>query len=720
MRTGADRFGRYLITALMMATAGQAAAQEQVPATDEGAGEAASSVPEQSGEIVVTARKREERLQDVPESIAVFSAESIEAANIENIRDVALNVPNLSISSAEQPGIALINIRGVGQVRNGEPPVAVIIDGVQLSNVNQFTQDLFDIERIEVLKGPQGAIYGRNAIGGAINIITRQPTNEFEGRIEGSYGTGDDFGARAAISGPIIADKLLFRLSGSFRSFDGDITNETLDQKVNFEDSNSIRLSLLARPSDDLTIDIRGSRSENQSGAAFYSYVPPGAQRTDLLPITGDILGEVDRTLYDASVKVEYRAPFATLTSISAYTRTKFALVEDFDFLPFDFLSGEQRFKSDAWSQELRASSDDGPVDWMFGVYLLKTDSTLDSEIYARPGAGGVLFPFPIPAPMLFVATRSTDDNLAYAGFGNVSFRPLPKLEISVGARYDVDERKQLDRAAPGQPTYEATFKSFQPKASLTFFASDAVNLYASAGKGFRSGGFNPSDRITRRYKSEENLSYEAGIKTSWLDRRLTFNAAAFYTDVDDRQIYLFDQVTGSQIITNPIPKSRIVGVEFDLSARPVPGLDISLSGGLLDSDIRRYDTDVFAGLPAEGDFTGNELPQVPNWSYAAAVQYRIPAGSDLTITPRLEANGRGGDFYWEVDNRDKRGAVHLVNARLSFDYRNFGVTAFVENLFDEEYLVDVVAQRFSGAPLGDYNMRSPGRRFGVIARAKF
>lgn len=238
--------------------------------------------------------------------------------SIDNIRDVALNVPNFSISAAEQPGIVLINIRGVGQVRNGEPPVAVVIDGVQLSNVNQFTQDLFDIERIEVLKGPQGAVYGRNAIAGALNIVTRQPTNAFEAMVEGTVGTGSDLRARASVSGPIVEDKLLFRLAGAVRSFDGDIDNETLNTEVNDEESNSLRGSLLATPSENLTIDIRGSRTESHSGAAWYAFVPPGAERTDLLPITADILGEVDRYLHDASVKIDYEAPGVTLTAISA------------------------------------------------------------------------------------------------------------------------------------------------------------------------------------------------------------------------------------------------------------------------------------------------------------------------------------------------------------------------------------------------------------------
>lgn len=714
MTTGKKKIGRWAIGTAMLSMATAAMAQQ--PET----GGPATEVLETPDQIVVTGRKREERLQDVPEAITAFTSAAIEAANIDNIRDVALNVPNFSISSAEQPGIVLINIRGVGQVRNGEPPIAVVIDGVQLNNVNQFTQDLFDIERIEVLKGPQGAVYGRNAIAGALNIVTRQPTNEFEGMVEGTIATGRDLRARAAISGPIVEDKLLFRLSGAVRDFDGDIRNITTGKDINDDESTSFRGSLIAKPTEALTIDIRASRTENHSGAAWYSFVPPGAQRTDLLPITADIPGKVDRYLHDASVKIDYELPGVTLTSVSAYTRTKFLLNEDFDFLPFDYLSGVQRFKSDAWSQELRLASGPGKFNWMVGAYLLKTDQKLDSELYVRPGAGLVLFPFPIPAPTIFTATRSTDDNFAYAFFGQANYAATDALDISLGLRYDIDDRKQTDRALPGQPRYDKTFKAFQPKLAVTYKLTPDANLYASAGKGFRSGGFNPNARITRVFKAEENWSYEAGFKTSWLDRKMTLNGAAFYTRVKDRQIYLFDQLTGSQIITNPIPRSRIMGAELEMTARPVERLDLALSGGYLDSKITRYDTTVFAGLPAAGDFTGNDLPQVPRWSYSAAIQYRIPLGDDMELTPRVEANGKGGHYYWEVDNRDRLNFVNLVNARLSLRKGPLTLTGYVENLFDKEYLIDVVAQRFSGAPLGDYNQRSWGRRYGVIGKFSF
>lgn len=717
MHTKSSLLPALLICTAMVTWPSSASAQA---APNDGPGGQPADSSTAPGEIVVTAQKRAERLLEVPATVSAFTSERLQAANIRNVSDVSNNIPNVSISQAEQPGIVLLNVRGVGQVRNGEPPVAVVIDGVQLNNVNQFSQDLLDVERIEVLKGPQGAIYGRNAIGGAINIVTRGPTDYFTGAVQGTLGTGLDRRGEAVVSGPIAGDKLMFRLSGSVRDFDGDIHSQTLDRDVNQETANSVRLALLAKPSEGLSIDLRGSRSENHSGAAYYSFVTPGAERTDILPILGDIPGKVDRYLYDASAKIDYDLPFAKLTSISGYTHTKFHLIEDFDFLPADYLSGDQAYHGETWSQEVRLSATGTSFDWMVGAYLLKTKQSLDSTLFVRPGAGGVLFPFPIPAPTVFTRTAVTDDNVAYAGFGNLTYRPSSLFEASLGVRYDIDDRQQTDEVTAGNPQFNKTFRSFQPKLTLSYKPNRDLNFYASAGKGFRSGGFNPSPRIARIFKSEENVSFELGGKSALADGAVTLDGAVFYTRVKNRQIYLFDNLSGSQIITNPIPRSRIMGVEAELTARPVQRVDISLSGGLIDTKVLRYDTSVFAGTAAAGDFDGNDLPQVPTWSYNAAIQYSLPVSGRLELTPRVEVNGKGGRFYWEIDNRDRRGAVNLVNLRLTAKIDKFSITGFVENLFDKIYLVDVVAQRFSGAPLGDYNMRSYGRRIGVTARASF
>lgn len=670
-------------------------------------------------EIVVTARKREERLRDVPDSIIAFTAQDIAQSGVQSVSDVAALVPNFSMVRGQQPGTEFINIRGVGQIRNGEPPVAVVIDGVQLSSGYQITQDLFDIEQIEVLKGPQGAVYGRNAIGGAINITTRQPTNELTGGVRVSYGTGEDFQAKGYIGGAVVADKLLIRLSGSFRDFDGDIDNVTLNEKVNFDESKNFRARLIGYLSEQVTLDLRYTRIDQEVGAAWYSLIPPGASINETQPVTADVLGRAERVLNDLSAKVDVDFSFATLTSITAYSKIRSDLFEDFDFLPMSFLEAEQPLRQKSWSQELRlVSNDDGPARWLVGGYYLDTDRDLDSELYFMPGAGGVLVPFPIPERTLFNATRASDDNKAYALFGQLAYRVAPALELSGALRYDIDERSIFDRVT--LQSFDKTFKSLQPKIQVTYFFSDDAMAYLSAGRGFRSGGFNPNDRITRIYDKETNWNYEAGTKLSALEGRLLMNAAVFYTRINDRQVYNLDLITAAQTIANPIPKSEILGIEADITARPFKGFELRGAVGLLDSKIKRYDPSVYVGLPIQGDFTGNKLQQTPHYSYAFAAQYSLDASDDLRLIARGEVTGDGGDYYWEIDNQDRRENITLVNARLTAEYRNLTLSGYATNLLKKDYNLEYISQAFSGAPLGNYALPAPGRRFGVEAGFTF
>jgi len=687
-------------------------------------GQAATT--EQDGDpasIVVTARKRAERVLDIPDSISVFTGDAIRQTRIDTVKDIAVRTPNFSIVEAQQPGVALLTIRGIGQARGGEPPIAVVVDGVQISNAYQITQDLFDIERIEVLKGPQGATYGRNAIGGAINIVTRQPGNELEGFVQGSYGTGDDRRLSAAISGPIVADKLLFRLSGSWRNFDGDIDSDVAPRKreANWQKDLNLRGAVIAKPTETLTVDLRYSRLRTNSGAAFYAPVPAGQSIDTPRPFIGDYPSYARRVLNDASAKIDWDLGSATLTSISAYSKVNSLIVEDLDLTPADGIVANQALRTKNFSQELRlASTGAGPLKWLGGLYFLDVRQKLDTELYL-----GVdylpLFGLPSSlAPLLFSQSRTTDHNKAYAAFGQASYRFDGGIEITGALRYDIDDRHQLDRVAAGAPTYDRTFKSLQPKGSISYFFDRDSMVYATIAKGFRSGGFNPLDRITRVYKKEENVNYELGFKTTALDRTVTITGAAFYTDITDRQVYVLDAINAAQTLTNPIPKSHLWGLEAQIVARPAPGFDLDASVGYLTSKITKYDTSVFAGLPSAGDFQGNKLPMMAPFSYSASAQYRIELGDDFALVPRIEVNGSHGAYYWEIDNSDRRKSIDLVNARLTLRHGDLSVTGFVENLFREKYVVEFVPVEFSGASPGDISAAAPGRRFGIQARLNF
>jgi iron complex outermembrane receptor protein len=686
---------------------------------------ASPSAADQTGlaEVRVTARRREERLLDVPDSVTVLSSTSIERARIRSVKDIAPFVPNFSIVDAQQPGVAHINVRGVGQTRNSEPPVAVVIDGVQISDAYQVTQNLFDIERIEVLKGPQGAVYGRNALGGAINITTRAPANEWAGSMRAGAGSASDYTAGGAISGALVPDTLLFRVGAHAQSFGGDVSSPNTPRraKANELDGRGARFVVLAKPSGKATLDLRISHDFTESGAPWYALVPAGAAPDEPRAYDSDFPSHASRTLTDAAVKATLQLDRIQLASVTAWSKVGTRIDTESDFTPADGLSAEQRLGAEHWSQELRASSpEDAILKWLAGIYYLNTHQQLDTRVLIRsdflPGIG---LP-PAMSPMVVAGTSATDSNDAWAGFGQASYRWPANIELTVALRYDEDRRHQLDRGTPVPQIYEAAFRAWQPKVSLSWFATPAHMFYATVGKGFRSGGFNPQDRITRTYRAETNVSEELGTKLSMLDNRVNLTAALFHTRIDDRQVYTLDVLTSAQTLSNPIPRSSVRGAELELTTRPLPALEIGAAVGYTRSRIERYDPSVFAGLPVAGDFTGNSLPQTPEFSWALQSQYRMSLHRGIALIPRVEWVGQAGDYFWDIDNADRRRGQSLLNLRLIIERAAWTVSAYLENATNERYVLEFLPSRWSGVPAGDIAAAARGRHGGIEATWRY
>lgn len=667
------------------------------------------------GDIVVTARKQSETLQDIPDSIQAFSSDTLEQAGIGSVNDLTKLVSGFHIVEAQQPGVALINIRGIGQVRNGEAPIAVVVDGVQQNSPNQITQDLFDIEQIEFLKGPQGALYGRNALGGAINIVTKKPGDVFEGSVLGSYAEGEDYKLGGYISTPL-GDVVGFRIAASYRHREGQIYNSTLNDHVDYDKTLTLRSSLLYRPSSNVTIDIAGSYIDQKGGAAYYRSGPPNTSRE---PVVANILGIGKRKLGDVSGRVEVDLGSLTLQSVSAYSSVRSFIFEDLDWEPADLVRASQRVKVDALSQELRLSSSDpgARLRWVAGLYYLDTRNRIETTVFLMPD----LTTLPVAITSMLAARENND---AYAAFGQIVYGLTDRLELTAALRYDIDDRRQTDLMPPAptsQTKFDATFRSLQPKVSLAYkFPGDGL-AYATAAKGFRSGGFNANSVVTRRFEKEELWNFELGFKTMLANRKMFINGAVFYVPIDNRQVYGLDLTQGAaQFIANPIPKSHILGAEIQWTTQPLPGLDLSFGATLLDTEIDRYDSSIFAGTAANGDYKGNQLNQVPSYSVNAAVQYSVDLGVSKLI-PRVELSGSGGDFFWEIDNEDRREAVWLTNARITWQTDRFEVTAFASNLFNQEYDIEFVPPAFSGIVTGRaVGARGKPRQIGVSTKVRF
>src|SRR6187399_503013 len=372
------------LSSLGLIGAAVAAAMASAPAA---AQDATPSSTEEIDEVLVTARRRSETFKDVPMTVSVFTAEAIESAGIEKPGDFIARVPNMTLVETQNAGNAFVVVRGISQARNSEPSVAVLVDGVLESNPAEFNQELFDIEQIEVLKGPQGALYGRNAIGGAIIIRTKEPTDQFEGKVTAGIDNGFGFFTRGGISGPI-SDSVKFRLSGQFTDTDGYIDNPFLGEEADPYQDIALRGNLLFDAGGGWEIDLRGSMDRLETQALYFNIVTDVNDTS--LRVRVNNAGQNDRDIYNVAAKVSYEGEDFTATSITSYDSLEEILTGDaFDFLPitesffyrppnsplgfglglgFD-LNQSQFLDVEAVSQELRFESPaDQELFWMVGA----------------------------------------------------------------------------------------------------------------------------------------------------------------------------------------------------------------------------------------------------------------------------------------------------------------------------------------------------------------
>ena len=421
-------------------------------------------------EIVVTARKRDESFRDVPITVSVFTEQAIQSAGIQKPGDFIAMIPNMTLVETQNAGNAFVTVRGISQARNSEPSVAVLVDGVLETNPAEFDQELFDISQIEVLKGPQGALYGRSAIGGAIIITTKPPSDELEGTARVGVGNGVSERAQLSLSGPLNDSKTLkFRASVNAYNTDGYLENEFLHQKADPAKDFSGRARLIWEPNDQFTADVRVSADLLET-RAFYFVVPrddeanpfstfttaPNANNTST-PITVNNPGEDNRNLYNASLKLDFKPGYGTITSISAYDRAKeIATGDAFDFRPipnsiFFALDGSDFNQSQfldvkSYSEELRFTSPGGDIfNWLVGAYYVHTDRFISTGNNVDTGAGV----FPIYQDPRFGGNNpsatflaDSQNNNAWAVFADTTFEITKQLELDTAIRYDSDSRK--------------------------------------------------------------------------------------------------------------------------------------------------------------------------------------------------------------------------------------------------------------------------------------
>jgi iron complex outermembrane receptor protein len=797
-------------------------------------------------EVTVTARKRAENVQEVPIAVTPFTAQEIRDAGIRRPADFIELIPNVTIVDTVNVGDTQVSIRGIVSTRDAESTFAYVVDGVLITNPNAFNGELIDIEQIEVLKGPQGALYGRNAVAGAILVNTKVPTNDLEVIARAGVGNNSSYNASALISGPMVQDTLAGSLTAWTNKTDGFYTNvfTGADDAVDYLEDSGIRGRMIWEIDEDVSLDFRAGTRRAEGGAinfnavfaipAFVDFLGSPAFWADVnehdFTFAFNVPGENEQDTNQLSLKLDWGLEAFDLTAIAAYNDLDEYLLSDgtsatfygyeltdqcqqdrltlnsftredlfgpplqpFLVLPPESAGGAdfagvygpytptacdgyqyQERNQEDMSFELRLTSrEDQRLRWIAGVYYLTIDREVVVGYGADQGLGFLRQPYippdgPNPTDLLFWDNFDTD---VYAAYGQLEFDLGDSMELALALRYDKEERK-VSNSVPnvmssglninlagqpinpaynqfpdGIPDRSADFSEWQPKLTWRWSATDNMNIYASWGRGFRSGGFNsigsedlinfwyntgyggPGElvgaglTIRDEYDKEVTDSYELGIKTLWLEDRLRVNAAVFHNEIDDNQFFEFYAGPfGLMRVVTTIDKAEVTGFEADFTWQAADYLRLYGGIGMLDSEITEN-----INRPLS---VGNDLPQAPEETYNLGGQFDFPVGDGWNLMARLDWNYVGDMWFhtlqgertptiWQVFfgpgieqdfSRAKRDAYTTVNARLALSNDNWTFTLWGRNLTDEDYLQEVIpAPEFGGSFIHPSSLRAYG-----------
>ena len=681
-----------------------------VAMTSERAQAQADAPSMQLEEIVVTARRREESVLEIPESITAFTALDIENKRIDSLRAMVDLTPNVIVRETFRSNETFITMRGISTAQGGLPAASFIVDGVQLGGNEFINQDLFDIERIEVLRGPQGSLFGQGAIAGAINIVTKAPTNEIEGFLRASYGNEASARLAGSVSGPIVEDQWYFRLSGYSRDSEGLIEN-VRGEKIDASDHSGVR-ARLQYVGDELELNIRGSTSSGSAGAAMQDRPILGDDGNPAAPddVTNpgpgsNIIGRENTEFTDFSIRIDYDLPGATLTSISALADAQQDVYGDGDFLPVDVVFQDLMFTSDVFNQELRLTSDDDQrFRWLAGVFYQERDELADVFVAYSDRS-------PVRAGMTILNQSNMTTSDSTAVFGQLDYDLSDRTEFSLGLRYDDDEQTTVDRNNPGPTAADATFSKLQPKVQLSRQWTDQSLVFATYSEGFRSGGFTQNDL----FEDEETANYEVGLKGRFAGGSAAFNASLYRIDYTNQQLsfVIFDEGVAQRGVLN-LSDTDINGFEFELTSTPTDNLRMDIGIGYVDAEVKSADTSALEVLGITATVDGNRSPLVPELTANLSLSYTQPLANGLQLLWHGDFRQRG-DYYFDPFNEIKTETNSFVNLNVRLDAPSWSIGLWGRNVGDVRHATNI--------SIGSSNrnrVQNQPRSFGLEATYRF
>ena len=653
-----------------------------------------------SDRVTVTATKTGAAdVQTTPIAVTALPGRTLEQLGIQTVEGLAGFVPTLIVS--QHTGAAQVTIRGIGTnstVVGADPSSTVHLDGVYLGRPVMVFSELMNIERVEVLRGPQGTLYGRNSVGGTINVVTRQPTNALDTSVRLTAGNYDKLRVEGAVSGPLIKNKVMGNfafLRSSREGFVNDVDHP--DHPLGSEDTWAGRGQLRV---------VFGAHSELLLSADYgrldgvpLSYAKPIASKrvpglsfdspASLREVRTSHLASGENTQQGTSARLTIPLnATTTLNSLTAYRKSNYRFFIDADATELTLQTSDVPDLQHQFSQELTIVQRTPKVTWIGGVFLYEDHNEGEVEITV----------FPIATQIRPFAKIGTN---AGALFGQATLSVSSRVSLTAGARY-TGEQKDLDttggeyRIGTGILTSPDTFYDFAeratyhastPKISLQVQGSRAAFVYLSATRGFKSGGFNPAAREPGRgFRPEFAWSYEGGLKVTMAGGRVRANTALFYSDYQDLQVQSFLR-PGVPDISNAA-SATIRGIEFEMAAATWHGMQLSGTVSWLEASYDDYLALLPGGRPL--DATGNRLNNAPQWSGSGSAVYDFAIGGAGTAAVRADASWQSRVFFTPVNDAiETQRAYGLLHVRAGFEpqSRRWEVAVYVRNLGNQDYI---------------------------------
>jgi iron complex outermembrane receptor protein len=664
--------------------------------------------------VTVTARKRTEALKDVPVDVTAINADTIMEQHIVSAKDIAAIVPGLNINS-DSVGRSFIDIRGVGTtlLDSVQPGVGIFVDGIYEPVTSYLNTPLVDVEQVEVLKGPQGTLFGNNTLGGAINIITRQPTDEFRGRVDGSYAGPDNYGSvSGSMSGPIIPGELQARIGFAYHTQDGFITQLSNNSHYNPLQQTTLNTTLRWEPANNATITMNAYYDRVHGGLDNYYNVAGPHAYSSVAVSNRDNLGNYTYSGVNLKGVFDVSQLATQITAIGAFDHRDNNFGADDDFGPFNVLQGHGAGILNTGTGELRFDTKwNDQISSLVGFFY---DSQYENESNVT-----TLEAFALNIPSY---ARLTTKN--FAAYGTVFWNFAPDMEFTAGLRWDHQTVTAVHSAVA-----KVGSNQLEPRFTLDKHWTPDVMTYVSVARGYRGGGINPPFSPNPAFKGDSVWTYETGVKAQFFDNRLSIDAAAFYNDY-------YNFIGQNSLAPARPPGAGFVGINLNSGRVSSPGVEVQAVGKVTDNWTLSGGATYVHGRIINGSeyvqTTGLALPSdrilfLPDWNFNVDSDYVVPIGPGaLDFDAGLVAKGDRKGSSLAPHFAPTLSEYFLVNGSITWRQDNWDVSLWATNLFDQKYwesYIDISALESAGLPppiASNLGILGDKRRVGVSVTYRF